>query len=72
MESNYWSGRVNRRTALRGAGVGVLGLSGAALIGCGGAKKDAAPTGGDAERLQGASKVGSQQAEAAGTPVPKD
>ena len=29
------------------------------LIGCGGAKKDA-PTGGDAERLQSAAKVGAQ------------
>ena len=71
MDSNYWSGRVNRRTALRGAGVGLLGLTGAALIGCGGKKTDA-PTGGDAERLQSASKVGAQQAEAGGTPVPKD
>ncbi len=33
----YWSRRrVGRRTALRGAGLGVAGLAGAALIGCGG------------------------------------
>lgn len=39
-DSNYWTQfgrrRVSRRTALRGAGGAVLGLSGAALIGCGG------------------------------------
>ncbi len=34
--SNYWTRRLNRRTALRGAGVGVAGLAGAALLGCGG------------------------------------
>ena len=35
--NNYWTRRtVSRRTALRGAGVGVAGLAGAALIGCGG------------------------------------
>ncbi|MDO8942742.1 MAG: ABC transporter substrate-binding protein, partial [Desulfobacterales bacterium] len=35
-EGNYWtSRRVSRRTALRGAGLGLLGLTGAALIGCG-------------------------------------
>src|SRR5687767_7889926 len=33
---NYWSRRVTRRTALRGAGVGIAGLAGAALLGCGG------------------------------------
>ena len=46
-DSNYWSrlgsGRVNRRTVLRGAALGGAGLAGAALIGCGGGddkKKD--------------------------------
>ena len=33
---NYWTRRVTRRTALRGAGVGIAGLAGAALLGCGG------------------------------------
>ena len=49
-ESNYWgrlnSGRVSRRSLMRGAGVGAAGLAGAALIGCS-SKKDepaAAPT----------------------------
>ena len=36
-ERTYWSGRrIGRRAALRGAGVGIAGLAGAALIGCGG------------------------------------
>ncbi len=35
--TNYWGRRrLDRRTALRGAGLGVAGLAGAALIGCGG------------------------------------
>lgn len=34
-EGNYWTHRISRRTALRGAGIGVAGLAGAALIGCG-------------------------------------
>jgi len=42
---NYWTRqRVSRRTALRGAGVGVAGLAGAALIGCGGGDEEADPT----------------------------
>ena len=48
---NQWSSRsVSRRTALRGAGAGLAGLAGAALIGCsgggGGGAKTEAPTGG--------------------------
>ncbi|MFN8638915.1 MAG: ABC transporter substrate-binding protein [Dehalococcoidia bacterium] len=35
-EGNYWSRRVGRRGVLRGAGVGIAGLAGAALFGCGG------------------------------------
>ena len=36
-ESNYWNSksRLNRRTVLRASGIGLLGLGGAALIGCG-------------------------------------
>lgn len=34
-ESNYWTRRFSRRTVLRGAGLGLAGLAGAALIGCG-------------------------------------
>ncbi len=45
MAGNYWTSlathRVSRRAALRGAAVGVAGLSGAALIGCGGGDKKA-------------------------------
>ncbi len=50
MESrtSWPSRRVSRRTALRGAGIGLAGLSGAALIGCGDSDETgatAAPTG---------------------------
>ena len=39
--TNYWTRRrVSRRAALRGAGVGIAGLAGAALIGCGGDDDD--------------------------------
>jgi ABC-type transport system substrate-binding protein len=45
---NYWTRqRVSRRTALRGAGVGIAGLTGAALIGCSSSNESdstAAPT----------------------------
>ena len=34
-ESSYWTRRLSRRAALRGAGLGAAGLAGAALIGCG-------------------------------------
>jgi len=36
LETNYWTrGRIGRRTAIRGAALGVTGIAGAALIGCG-------------------------------------
>ena len=38
---NYWTRRVSRRTALRGAAFGTAGLAGAALIGCGEDEPDA-------------------------------
>jgi len=50
---NYWTRRVSRRTALRGAGVATAGVAGAALIGCGSDDDDptatatSAPTDGD-------------------------
>ena len=52
-ESNYWnrlhSTRLSRRSALRGGGLGLAGLTGALLIGCGGDDDDGpaapAPTG---------------------------
>ncbi len=73
MDSNYWTGRVSRRNALRGTGVGLVGLAGAALIGCGSKKKEEAPTTGEATRLQDVGKgAGAKAAETGGTPVPKD
>jgi len=45
-EGNYWgrtgAGRVSRRALMRGAGIGVAGLAGAALIGCG-SKEESKP-----------------------------
>lgn len=47
-ESNYWNrfsqNRISRRSALRGAGLGAVGLAGAALIGCGGGDEEATGT----------------------------
>jgi len=40
---NYWSRRISRRQALRGAGVGFAGLAGAALLGCSGDEPNPAP-----------------------------
>ena len=46
-ESNYWnrlhSTRLSRRSALRGGGLGLAGLTGALLIGCGDDDEPAAP-----------------------------
>ncbi len=38
--SEYWSRRLTRRSALRGAGIGVAGITGAALFGCGPAAEE--------------------------------
>ena len=35
-ETNYWTRRVDRRVAIRGAGLGLVGVVGAVLVGCGG------------------------------------
>ena len=47
-ETNYWerlnSGRVSRRSLVRGVGIGAAGLAGAALIGCGSKDEPAAAT----------------------------
>ena len=45
--SSDWpdGGRVSRRAVLRGGAVGAAGLAGAALIGCGGGRRDATPAG---------------------------
>ncbi|TAJ17090.1 MAG: ABC transporter substrate-binding protein [Dehalococcoidia bacterium] len=72
MESNYWAGRVPRRTALRGAGIGLAGLGAAALIGCGSKKSDSGSSTGDASRLQDNKGGAVSKAEEGGTPVPKD
>ena len=67
-EGNYWSRkRVSRRAILRGTGVGVAGLAGAALLGCGGDDDDAGAGGTGA----GTPAAGSTAA-AGGTGVPAD
>ena len=76
MDTNYWtSSRVGRRSVLRGAGLGLTGLAGAALIGCGGdgddGGSDATPsTGGQVGAQLTATAVGT--ADAGSTPVPAD
>ena len=40
MERNYWTRKFDRRGFLRAAGIGGVGLAGAALIGCGGDDDD--------------------------------
>ena len=69
MESTYWTRRpVGRRTVIRGASLGVAGLAGAALIGCGGGDDAATATPGVGNVLD-ATAVATQ---AQSTPVPAD
>ena len=74
MGSTYWARRASRRNVLRGASLGVAGLAGAALIGCGGDDD-----GGSASATAGPNQAGATitatavPTEAAGgTPVPAD
>ncbi|PKN81164.1 MAG: hypothetical protein CVU47_07795 [Chloroflexi bacterium HGW-Chloroflexi-9] len=66
-EGSYWTTRrISRRTALRGAGLGLLGITGAALIGCGGADEAATATstaapGGTVAPGGGATRVAADQ-----------
>jgi len=78
VESRYWARRsFNRRTALRGAGIGIAGLAGAALIGCGGSDDDGGPAATETVAT-GAGQAGAvtatatATADAAATPVPAD
>jgi peptide/nickel transport system substrate-binding protein len=53
MEKSYWSRlgtqrRVSRRSVMRGAGVAAAGITGAALIGCGGSDEEVVASGGSA------------------------
>ena len=41
MPEGYWKNReLSRRSVIRGAGLGIAGLSGAVLVGCGGGSDD--------------------------------
>ncbi|MCB9483508.1 MAG: ABC transporter substrate-binding protein [Dehalococcoidia bacterium] len=78
MEGNYWTRRrVGRRAALRGAGLGVAGLAGAALIGCGGGDDggDGGSGGSDTGANIGAQMTATSvatEAASGSTPVPAD
>ncbi len=64
-EDNYWTRRrISRRTALRGGAIGIAGLAGAALIGCGGDDDD--DDGGGAQQPG----TGGAPSTAAGDPKP--
>ena len=77
---NYWTRhQVSRRAAIRGTSLGIAGLAGAALIGCGGGNDG----GGSEAGSTGTSEAAQQQqqaqqataaatVEAGSTPVPKD
>ena|GEM_PF-885351 len=55
MDTNYWTkARVGRRSVIRGAGLGLTGLAGAALIGCG------SDEGGDAAEPTTGAQMGAQ------------
>ena len=79
-ERNFWTrNRISRRAALRGAGLGIAGLAGAALIGCGDDEEDdtggaagaaatsAAATSAAATSAAGAAAVPAAAAQAGGT-----
>ncbi len=73
METTYWSRQLSRRGVLRGAGLGVAGLAGAALIGCGGGDgEDGGTTSGTQAGVQLTATAIATQADAAATPVPAD
>lgn len=44
MSQSYWRRPVTRRSLVRGSGIGMAGLAGAALVGCGGDDEDASAT----------------------------
>ena len=66
-ERNFWTNRrISRRAALRGVGLGVAGLAGAALIGCGDDDDDvAAPAARPAATAAAAAATATAQPEAA-------
>ena len=76
MESTYWTrARVGRRSVLRGAGLGIAGLAGAALIGCGGSDDGdatATATQGSQTGLQLTATAVATESATAATPVPAD
>ncbi|MEX2032010.1 MAG: hypothetical protein WEA81_03995, partial [Dehalococcoidia bacterium] len=76
MDTNYWSrGRVGRRTVLRSGALGVAGLAGAALIGCGGGDDEEPTASGVGAAAAGGARLDATAAATAAagtTPVPAD
>ncbi len=70
--SNFWTRRtVSRRAALRGAGLGLAGVAGAALIGCG-SDDDDAPAPAARQAATAAPTQAGAQATAAATAAPEE
>ncbi len=68
MDSNsYWSRRISRRATIRGSALGLAGLAGAALVGCGGGGEKSPTTTGGGGALATATAVSQQQAKRGGT-----
>ncbi len=67
---------MNRRSVIRGAGLGVAGLAGAALIGCGGGDDEEGGSGGTSSGSQAGAQITATaiatETETAATPVPAD
>jgi len=78
MTTNYWTRRaISRRAAIRGTGVGIAGLAGAALIGCGSDDDgDATPAataqGAGAGGIAAVTATATATMDANATPVPAD
>jgi peptide/nickel transport system substrate-binding protein len=73
VDSNYWARRsMGRRTVLRGAGLGLTGLAGAALIGCGGSDSPATTTPRTGQTGQQITATAAATEAAGSTPVPAD
>lgn len=69
LSNSYWSRRVSRRSTIRGAALGVMGLAGAALVGCSGKQNGETPAASSTGKgaLATATAMAKQQAKRGGT-----
>lgn len=69
LSNSYWSRRVSRRSTIRGATLGVMGLAGAALVGCSGKQNGETPAASSTGKgaLATATAMAKQQAKRGGT-----